>query len=133
MCTTNPAFLQHPNGELWLYYKSWCIKDWERNLAEDIWYHTNRQYGLAIAQSLEGPWIRQGEGPMTDLRHVREDPQISFWNWHRYFDEPPNGLDREGRFERPQLLKKGDRPEYLFCAFRGGRCNTSSGVVPKVR
>ncbi|VGO17448.1 hypothetical protein PDESU_06044 [Pontiella desulfatans] len=60
------------------------------------------------------------------------DPQISFWNSHRYFDEPPNGLDREGRFERPQLLLRNGKPEYLFCAFRGGKYNTSSGAVLKV-
>jgi hypothetical protein len=172
MCTTNPAFVQHPGGELWLYYKSWCINDWERDLKEDTWYHTNRQYGLAIAQNLEGPWIKQGDAPMVNLRHVREkaqsedayiwiedgtfrmimrdmgywnheyglyfespdgirwsDPQIAFWNSHRYFDEPPNGLDREGRFERPQLLIRDGRPECLFLAFRGGKYNTSSAAV----
>jgi hypothetical protein len=60
------------------------------------------------------------------------DPQVAFWNSHRYFSEPPNGLDREGRFERPQLLIRDGRPEYLFSAFQGGRYNTSSAVVLKI-
>ncbi|VGO21516.1 glycoside hydrolase family protein [Pontiella sulfatireligans] len=176
MCTTNPAFLQHPNGELWLYYKTWSIADWEMDDQEGGWQRTNRQYGLTIAKSLEGPWVKQGDGPMINLRDgnggnaqsedayiwiedgkfrmiMRDmgfwnheyglyfeskdgvhwsEPQISFWNSHRYFDEAPNGLDREGRFERPQLLMCDGKPEYLFCAFRGGKYNTSSGAVLKV-
>ena len=23
---------QHPNGELWLYYKSWAVNDWKYDL-----------------------------------------------------------------------------------------------------
>ncbi len=176
MCTTNPAFLQHPNGELWLYYKSWSIADWEYDLEHGDGCRTNRQYGLAVATSLDGPWIKQGSGPMINLRHCGKNaqsedayiwiegdtfkmvmrdmgywnheyglyfesedgihwssPQVAFWNSHRYFDESPNGLDREGRFERPQLLMRDGRPEYLFCAFRGGKYNTSSGAVLRIQ
>ena len=175
MCTSNPAFVQVSDDELRLYYKSWCINDWEYDLVHGNGIRTNRQYGLAVANSLAGPWVKQGDGPMVDLRHVGSnaqcedayiwledglfkmilrdmgywnheyglyfesedgirwsDPQISFWSSHRYFNEPPNGLDREGRFERPQLLMKDGRPDYLFCAFRGGKYNTSSGAVLKV-
>ncbi len=175
MCTTNPAFLAHPSGDLWMYYKSWSIADWEKDIETNDWRNTNRQYGLAIAKDLNGPWVKQSEEPMIDLRKVIKDaqsedayiwmedgkfkmvmrdmgywnheyglyfesedgenwsqPQISFWNSHRYFDEAPNGLDREGRFERPQLLMKDGRPEYLFVAFRGGKYNTSSGAVLKL-
>ena len=175
MCTTNPAFVKLPNGDLRLYYKSWSIADWEKDQSEGDWRSTNRQYGLAIAGSIDGPWQKVGDGPMIDLRHVKEDaqsedayiwmeglkfkmimrdmgywnheyglyfesddgviwsdPQVAFWNSHRYFDEPPNGLDREGRFERPQLLMRDGKPEYLYVAFRGGAYNTSSGAVLKV-
>ena len=176
MCTTNPAFVQHPSGELWLYYKSWSIADWEYDLEHGDGIRTNRQYGLAKATSLDGPWEKVGDKPMIDLRHIGRnaqsedayiwiegdtfkmimrdmgywnheyglyfesedglrwsDPQVAFWNSHRYFDEPPNGLDREGRFERPQLLKRDGRPDYLFVAFQGGKYNTSTSTVLKVR
>lgn len=175
MCTTNPAFVQHPNGELWLYYKTWCIEDWEYDLVHGNGIRTNRQYGLAVAKTLDGPWIKQGDGPVMDLRCpgknaqsedayiwiegdtfkmiMRDmgfwnhhyglyfesenglrwsDPQVGFWNSHRYFDEPPNGLDREGRFERPQLLMRDGKPEYLFVAFQGGKYNTSTAAVLKI-
>jgi len=176
MCTTNPAFLQHPNGELWLYYKSWSIADWELDLQEGGWQRSNRQYGLAIANKLAGPWIKQGDGPIINLRDnnggtaqsedayiwiengtfrmIMRDmgfwnheyglyfdsldgkswsqPKISFMNSLQYFNEKMTGLDREGRFERPQLLMRDGKPEYLFCAFRGGKYNTSSGAVLKI-
>jgi hypothetical protein len=82
MCTTNPAFLQPPNGELWLYYKSWCINDWEKDIANglregtaDVGRFTNRQYGLAVADQLEGPWKKVGDGPMINLRHLGDNAQ----------------------------------------------------------
>jgi len=62
-----------------------------------------------------------------------ETPEVAYKDAPTYFDEKPNGLDREGRFERPQILMKNDRPDHLFCAFRGGRYQTSSGVVFRVR
>ena len=175
MCTTNPAFVELPDGEMRLYYKSWSIAGWEYDLVHGDGLRTNRQYGLAVAEKLNGPWKKVGNGPMIDLRHIghnaqsedayiwlegdlfkmimrdmgywnheyglyfeSEDgvrwsaPQVAFWNSHRYFDEPPNGLDREGRFERPQLLMRNGKPEYLFCAFQGGPYSTSTGVVLKI-
>ena len=60
------------------------------------------------------------------------DPVVSFYNSHEYFKEPPNGLDRGGRFERPQLLMKDGKPKYLFCAIVGGQYMTSSGIVLKI-
>jgi beta-xylosidase len=182
MCTTNPAFIQHPNGEFWLYYKTWRINDWEKDIAAglreatvDVGKFTNRQYGLAIARNLEGPWEKVGDGPIIDLHHLGENaqsedayawiedgkfkmimrdmgywnheygllfesgdglhwgpPSIAFYAGRRYLPEPPAGLDREGRFERPQLLMRNGKPEYLFVAVRGGKYNTSSGAVLKV-
>ena len=82
MCTTNPAFLQHPNGELWLYYKSWCINDWKKDIANglreatvDVGKFTNRQYGLAKATHLEGPWEKVGDNPIIDLSHLGDNAQ----------------------------------------------------------
>jgi hypothetical protein len=82
MCTTNPAFLQHPNGELWLYYKSWRINDWKKDIANglreatvDVGKFTNRQYGLAKATQLEGPWKKVGNTPIIDLSHLGDNAQ----------------------------------------------------------
>ncbi len=181
--TSNPAFLQHPNGQFWLYYKSWNVDDWEHDLklrglkpgTSDVGLETNRAYGLAVADKLEGPYVICDKNPVINLRPygagmqcedgyvfiedgkfkmlIRDmgfynheyglifesedgikwsEPTISFFNSHRYFKEPPNGLDREGRFERGQLLMKDGRPEYLFCAIVGGQYNTSSGIVLRI-
>ncbi len=175
MCTTNPALVQHPSGELWLYYKSWCIADWEYDLEHGDGIRTNRRYGLAVAKTLAGPWVKRAGGPVMDLRATGKkaqsedayvwiegrtfkmimrdmgfwnhqyglyfessdglrwsDPQVAFWDARRYFNEPPNGLYREGRFERPQLLMRNGLPDYLFVAFQGGRYGTSSAAVLKI-
>jgi beta-xylosidase len=182
VCTTNPAFVQHPNGEFWLYYKSWCITDWEKDLAAglreatvDVGKFTNRQYGLAKATSLEGPWKKVGDGPIIDLSHLGENaqsedayiwiedgkfrmimrdmgywnheyglmfesadginwgmPTVAFYESSQYIKEPPNGLEREGRLERTQILMKDGKPDYVFFAMVGGKYSTCSGVVLKV-
>ena len=183
ICTTNPAFLQHPNGQYWLYYKGWNVNDWEYDLqiraqnpnpADEI-LHTNRAYGLAVAENIEGPYIKCDKNPVINVRTygagmqcedgyiyidngkfkmiMRDmgfynheyglmfesddgirwsDPVISFYHSHEYFKELPKGLDREGRFERPQLLMKDGNPRYLFCAIVGGQYMTSSGIVLKI-
>ncbi|MEM1109392.1 MAG: glycoside hydrolase family protein [Planctomycetota bacterium] len=62
------------------------------------------------------------------------DPQLGFEAMSHYVDEAANGLDREGRMERPQvLLGKDGRPTHLFGAFRGGRYNTSSAFVFRIK
>lgn len=179
VCTTNPSFVQHPNGDYWLYYKSWRANDWEKDLeagmrpaTEDVGQYTNRQYGLAVAKQLEGPYEKVGIGPIFDFRHLggnaqAEDayvwcedgrfklimrdmgiwnheyglyfesadgihwgePQIAYRGSQHYFKEELCGADREGRLERPQLLLKDGKPEYLFCALGGGRYGLSSGAV----
>lgn len=60
-----------------------------------------------------------------------EEPLVAFLDSDTYFTEPRLGLPREGRFERPQILFKEGKPEYLFCGFRGGKYKTSSGAVLK--
>ena len=42
-CTTNPAFVKQPNGEYWLYYKSWNTKAYETDTGP---IKGNRKYGF---------------------------------------------------------------------------------------
>ncbi|SHH57293.1 glycoside hydrolase family protein [Clostridium grantii] len=77
----------------------------------------NHEYGLYVESKDGIKW---------------SDPQIAYKDAPTYFDEGLPGLDREGRFERPQLLKKDGIPEYLYVAYRGGKYRTSSGAVLKI-
>lgn len=61
------------------------------------------------------------------------EPEVSYLAATEYFDEALPNISRQGRFERPQLLMNGNVPEYLFCAYRGGKYVTSSGVVLKIK
>lgn len=167
--TSNPAYLTHPDGRQWLYYKGWSKATAE--LANG-----NRQYGLAIADTLEGPYRKIDGNPLINLSHLGDNtqcedayifysekefhmvmrdmgvfnnsvglhftspdglewslPKIAYREAPFYFDEPLPGLDREGRLERPQILMKDGKPEYLFCAYVGGSSGTSSAVVLKFR
>lgn len=53
-------------------------------------------------------------------------PKLGYLTNDAYYDEP-----RE-RFERPQILWKNGKPEYLFLALKGGKHKTSSGAVLKI-
>ncbi|MCB0589452.1 MAG: glycoside hydrolase family protein, partial [Phaeodactylibacter sp.] len=64
-CTTNPAFLKHPNGEYWLYYKSWNTAEYEQAKGQNI--RANRKYGLAVAQQLDGPYRKIEQNPVIDF------------------------------------------------------------------
>lgn len=72
-CTTNPAFLKHPNGQYWLYYKSWNTHDYETATGE---IKGNRKYGLAIADKLEGPYIKQANNPIIDFSYKGDNCQF---------------------------------------------------------
>lgn len=155
--TTNPALLQHPNGEYWLYYKSW-----DRN-NDDL-----RKMGVAIAKNILGPYIKYEGNPIIDFSDLGaqvedayvwyEDgsfhmimrdmgvinPRIGLYltsddglNW----SEPEIGYrenifyfpdEKLERFERPQLLVKNNRSEYLFMALNGGKYGKSSAAVLKI-
>jgi hypothetical protein len=182
ICTTNPAFVQDADGKFCLYYKSWCINDWEKDLAgglrpatEDVGKFTNRQYGMAVADQLEGPYKMVGDGPIFNFRHLGEnaqtedatiwregnrfklimrdmgiwnheyglylesddgvhwgDPQVAYRGSQNYIPEAFHGAEREGRLERPQLLIRNGKPEYLFCALGGGAYGLSSGAVLRI-
>jgi hypothetical protein len=72
--TTNPAFLAHPNGEFWLYYKS-C------NQAEYLGARVNgiagnRKYGVAFADRIDGPYRRYEGNPVVDFSARGENRQV---------------------------------------------------------
>ncbi len=176
-CTTNPAFLHHPNGENWLYYKSWNAQEYREQKGN---IRANRKYGLAVSKGkVDGGYVRHAKNPIVDFSRYKpnsncqvEDafvyvengkfkmlmrdmgyfnhvvglimesdeglnwspPKIAWLGANSYFDLPPapKHLSRYGRFERPQLLMKDGRPEYLFTATQGGKYMTAAGFVFKI-
>ena len=64
-CTTNPSFLRHPDGQYWLYYKSWNAEEYYNYTDPKI--RGNRKYGLAIAEKVEGPYIKYKGNPVIDF------------------------------------------------------------------
>ena len=174
-CTTNPAFLKNPNGEYWLYYKSWNTKEYEEAAGQKI--RGNRKYGLAIANSVTGPYKKYENNPVVDFSKLGHNeqledafvwiedakfkliardmgfynhnyglifesddginwkkPQIAYYETDHYFTQPPGPkhLSRYGRLERPQMLVRNNKPEYLFTTTQGGKFNTASGFVFKI-
>lgn len=152
----NPALLQHPNGQYWLYYKAW-----------DRYGDGLRKVGVAFADDIEGPYQKFKGNPVlsfSELNKQVEDPYIFHYkdkfymitrdmgvihprvglivtsddglNWSApemgyrksswYFDEEAN------RFERPQVLFLDGRPAYLFLSLKGGKYGTSTGAVLKI-
>ena len=86
-CTTNPAFIKHPNGQYWLYYKSWNTKDYETS--SDPFIKGNRKYGLAIADKLEGPYIKYKGNPVIDFSGKGNNRQFEdafVWMQNRRFN-----------------------------------------------
>lgn len=73
-CTTNPAFVKHPNGQYWLYYKSWNNNDYYNS--KDPLIRGNRKYGLAIANKLEGPYERYSDKPVIDFSQKGDNKQF---------------------------------------------------------
>lgn len=81
-CTTNPAFLRHPNGEYWLYYKSWNTAEYEA-APKGTPIRGNRKYGLAVAKRLEGPYVRHSERPVIDFSAQGNNRQLEdAYVWH---------------------------------------------------
>jgi len=62
------------------------------------------------------------------------EPKIACQPARAYFEQPPAPahLTKYGRFERPQLLLRGERPAYLFTTTQGGRYQTASGFVFRI-
>lgn len=72
-CTTNPAFLRHPNGQCWLYYKSWNNEEYEEAVRG---IRGNRKYGLAMADHPEGPYTRYSGNPLVDFSVYGNNRQV---------------------------------------------------------
>ena len=80
-CTSNPTFLKHPNGQYWLYYKSWNTNEYENYTDPKI--RGNRKYGLAIADKLEGPYLKHTDNPVIDFSRLGDNIQTEdgyVWN-----------------------------------------------------
>lgn len=155
--TTNPALLQHPNGEYWLYYKAW-----------DKYNDDMRKMGVAIAKDIKGPYVKHPKNPLVSFSNIKkqvEDAYIYIYKnkFHMVMRDmgvihPHVGLmldsddgihwsspmlgyktntdyvheDKIERMERPQVLMIDGKPTYLFLALMGGKYNTSTGFVLKV-
>ena len=158
--TTNPAFLQHPNGESWLYYKAW-----------DRYNDNLRKMGLAVANDPKGPYEKYDQNPVVNFSEMGkqvEDAYVFYYAEKQKFYmimrdmgvihphvglllESEDGLnwsdpqlgysfntdylineDKIVRFERPQVLMKDGKPSYLFLAASGGSYQKSSAVVIKI-
>ena len=72
-CTTNPAFIKHPNGQYWLYYKSWNTHEYETDTGP---IKGNRKYGLAIANKPEGPYTKYKGNPVIDFSGKGNNTQL---------------------------------------------------------
>ncbi|WP_017444964.1 glycoside hydrolase family protein [Gayadomonas joobiniege] len=154
---TNPALLQHPNGEYWLYYKAW-----------DKYNDNLRKMGVAISEKLTGPYQKHENNPLVsfaDLGKQVEDAYVYYHNDKFYMImrdmgviHPHVGLmldSNDGlnwsapqlgyrtnkfylnetkveRMERPQILFIDGKPAYLFLALMGGKYKTSTAMVLKI-
>lgn len=65
-CTTNPSYVVHPSagGQSWLYYKSWNTKEYETMTGP---VRGNRKYGVATAETIEGPYTKYKGNPVLDF------------------------------------------------------------------
>ncbi|CAK6715219.1 putative protein with arabinanase domain [Vibrio harveyi] len=61
------------------------------------------------------------------------EPTTAFRELSYYSNEPLLGLEREGRFERPQVLFQQGKPTALFCAVIGGKYGTSTSSILKLK
>lgn len=73
-CTTNPAYLRHPSGASWLYYKSWNTAEYEQAVGQKI--RGNRKYGLATALQPDGPYSKIEANPVIDFSRLGANQQL---------------------------------------------------------
>jgi hypothetical protein len=152
--TTNPVFLQHPDGRFFIYYKGQGKK--------------GITYGVAISDKLEGPYIHEEKSLTSNRSHI-EDGYAFYaegkfclittnnkagegFLWQSedgiHFQEPTMGFDtmdkyianeiieagtnyRGKKFERPQVLMQDGRPTYLY-APSGVNINKGDGSASYV-
>jgi hypothetical protein len=73
---SNPAFLAHPQGQCWLYYKGVDTDSWRK-------FHGNRKYGLAVAETLTGPYRKHVGNPLIDMSVFGEHYECEdAYMWH---------------------------------------------------
>lgn len=77
-CTSNPSFIKHPNGEYWLYYKSWNSDEYYNSKNPHV--KGNRKYGLAIAKNLKGPYVKYDGNPIIDYSSFGNNRQLEDGN-----------------------------------------------------
>ena len=80
-CTSNPAFIKDPEGKYRLYYKSWNSYEYEHYTNPAI--RGNRKYGLAIADRLEGPYVKYAGNPIIDYASFGNNRQLEDGNVFR--------------------------------------------------
>jgi hypothetical protein len=136
---TSPFLFAHPDGRFWLYYKG-------RNPRTD----NRRKYGLAIADSIEGPYRKHPENPIIDFEESPKGVEDAFvyvedGTFHMLLHamgaitcvcgRPAVGLHLESRdgihWENPSLAykhnfeyfkdEKYERLEEPMCLMRKGR------------
>lgn len=71
-CTTNPSFIRAADGRCLLYYKGWNDKDYVTGKPP---IRGNRMYGLAVADSVEGPYRKHPGNPLVDFSGLGENQQ----------------------------------------------------------
>jgi hypothetical protein len=79
-CTTNPAVIQHKEGNYWLYYKSWNTKEYEQASGA---IRGNRKYGLAFSEHPGGPFVKYEKNPVIDFSGKGNNAQLEdAFIWH---------------------------------------------------
>jgi hypothetical protein len=73
-CTTNASYVPAPDGQHYLFYKSWNSRDYYGSSHPTI--RGNRKYGLAIAESLDGPYMKYDGSPVIDFSGRGDNAQL---------------------------------------------------------
>lgn len=63
----NPAFLKHPDGKYYIYYRAWTGRD------SDV---RNDVIGVAVAEDLEGPYEKYEGNPIIDPRTLTDQRPV---------------------------------------------------------
>jgi hypothetical protein len=117
-CTTNPAFVKHPNGKYYLFYKSWNTADYESTKYP---VKGNRKYGLAVADALEGPYVKSSANPVLDFSGRGNNEQLEdayIWWEHHQFNVIARDMgyydDRRGIYMHSKDGLNWSKPERAF-------------------
>lgn len=69
LVTSNPAFCVTPDQQYLLYYKAWNRHSWENA-------HGNRKYGVAMSDTLTGPYKKLLSNPIIDFEPLGNNSQL---------------------------------------------------------